>query len=227
MGRKIAWLPSRGSDVELTLGLAGLGATGASLLGVPGPSVVAGTGVFLAVALVVGVLATVAGQRVASVQLDGALHGRGYVRAFGMAKHSLLLIHIDDDAPDEELLGLYRSLLGRGVEIRRLIFARHDHLPAGIDWIKDFGAQIRLHQRYFQTELGAPLMVSFAIVDESVVLLAVPGFRPTETEPYSEAAVLRHLIELRHPGVTRAFLQVYEAAWRRAKPLRLPKQADG
>ena len=60
MGRKIAWLPSRGSDVELTLGLAGLGATGASLLGVPGPSVVAGTGVFLAVALIVGVLATVA-----------------------------------------------------------------------------------------------------------------------------------------------------------------------
>lgn len=226
MNRARAWLPFKASEVELLLGIAGLGATAASLLGAPGGWVVAGTGIFLFLAFTLGMLAVHAGNRVATVHLDGALHGRGYVSAFGAARHSLLLIHLDDDAPGEELLGLYRSLLGRGVEIRRLVFARRDHHPDGIGWISDFGPQPRLHQRFVETEPGAPLMVSFAIVDEGIVLLAVPGFRPTETEPYSGAVVLRHLIELRHPAITRAFLQVYEAAWRRARPLLLEAVVD-
>ena len=41
-------------------------------------------------------------------------------------------------------------------------------------------------------------MLSFCVVDEETVLLAVPGFRPIETESYSDQTVLRHLIDLRH-----------------------------
>ena len=64
-------------------------------------------------------------------------------------------------------------------------------------------------------------MLSFAVVDDRVVLLAIPGFHPTETAPFADACFLRHLVELRHTAVTRAFLEVYESAWRRAKPVDL------
>ena len=216
------WWPFSTTEVEIALGVAGLGATGASLLAVPGPSVVLGTAVFLIIAAMFGFAARHMGARVACVHLDGALHGRGYAKAFRTARHSLLLIHIDDDAPEPELLTLYRSLLERGVEIRRLVYARRDHQLEGVHWISKFGHHSGLRQRLVTAGEGAPLMVSFAVVDEDLVLFALPGFRPTETEPYAEGAVLRHLIELRHPAVTRAFLEVYEAAWRRARPLALP-----
>lgn len=195
------------------------------MLEVPGPWVVAGTAGTLSALFLTGLLARAAGNRVARVHLDEALRGRGYTRVFQQAKRSLLLIHLDDDAPDEQLLGLYRSLLSRGVEIRRLVFVRPDHRPQGIHWIAEFGPHPHLRQRVVESDPGSPLMMSFA-VDDRVVLLAVPGFHPTETEPYSEGAVLRHLVELRHPSVTRAFLEVYESAWRRAMPLDLSARKE-
>jgi len=148
---------------------------------------------------------------------NGALHGSGYTRVFRQAKRSLLLIHLDDDAPDAELQELYRKLLDRGVAVRRLVFVRPDHRAEGIHWITEFGPHPLLRQRFVEGETGSPLSLSFAIVDEDVVLLAVPGFHATETELYSDGVVLRHLIELRHAAATRAFLEVYESAWKRAK----------
>lgn len=222
MERRPTWFPFTTAEVEIALGLTGLGATAASLLDVPGPWVVLGTAGTLCALFLAGCLTHAIGNRVARVHLDDALHGRGYVRVFQQARRSLLLIHIDDDAPDEHLLGLYRSLLSRGVEIRRLVFVRPDHRPQGVRWIGAFGSHPRLRQRLVESDLGSPLMMSFAVVDDRLVLLAVPGFHPEETEPYSDTAVLRHLIELRHPSVLRAFLEVYESAWRRASPLELP-----
>lgn len=221
MERELTWFPFTASEVEIALGLCGLGATAATLLDVPGPWVVGGTVGSLSAFFCLGLLARAASNRVARVDLDGALHGRGYTRVFQQVQQSLLLIHLDDDAPDEELLGLYRSLLSRGVEIRRLIFVRPDHQLAGIRWIADFGPHEHLRQRVVEADPGSPLMLSFAVVDDRVVLLAIPGFQPTETAAFADACVLRHLVELRHPAVTRAFLEVYESAWRRARPVDL------
>ena len=219
MERKLAWFPFTAS--EIALGVCGLGATAATLLGVPGPWVVAGTAGSLSAFFSAGLLARAAGNRVARVDLDGALHGRGYTRVFQQVQRSLLLIHLDDDAPNEELLGLYRSLLARGVEIRRLIFVRPDHQDGGIRWIENFGAHEHLRQRVIECDPGSPLMLSFAVVDDRVVLLAIPGFHKTETAPFATACFLRHLVELRHPAITRAFLEVYESAWRRGRSVEL------
>lgn len=221
MERKPAWFPFAAVEVEIALGIAGLGATAASLLGAPGPTVVMGTAGFLFALTVITLMARAATNRVAKVALDAALHGRGYTRVFRQAKRSLLLIHLDDDAPDDELLGLYRTLLDRGIAIRRLVFLRPDHRPEGIRWITEFGPHPLLRQRFVEVGAGTPLSLSFALVDEDLVLLAVPGFHPTETELYSDNIVLRHLIELQHPAVTRAFHEVYEAAWNRATPFAL------
>ena len=225
MERDSNWFPFNASEVEIALGVTGLGATAASLLGVPGPSVVWGTTGALCALLLVGFMARAAGNRVARVHLDGALHGRGYTRAFRQAKRSLLLIHLDDDAPEHELLGLYHTLLARGVGIRRLVFVRPDHRTEGIQWIGEFGSHAQLRQRFAEVAAGSPLSLSFAVIDEDTVLLAVPGFLPTETEPYSDGVVLRHLVELRHPAVTRAFLEVYESAWKRATPFEAQERA--
>ncbi len=219
MERKRAWFPFTVGQVELTLGVAGLGATITSLLDAPGNLIAIGTTGFLVASFLAGHLATAAGNQVARVHLDGALHGTGYASRFRKAKRSLLLIHLDDDAPNTELQALYRTLLDRGVSIRRLVFVRPDHRAEGIHWIQEFGPHPRLRQRFVEGEVASPMALSFAIVDEDVVLLAVPGFHPTETELYSDGIVLRHLVELRHPAVTRAFLEVYEAAWKRALAL--------
>ncbi|MFN3242147.1 MAG: hypothetical protein ACE37K_11595 [Planctomycetota bacterium] len=219
MERKLAWFPFTTAQVEIALGLAGLGATAASLLEVPGPTVALGTAGFLLLTFLVGLLAAASGNRVARVHLDGALHGRGYADLFRHAHRSLLLIHLDDDAPHDELLGLYRRLLERGIEIRRLIFVRPDHRQAGVRWIREFGPHELLRQRFVETASGNPLPLSFAVVDEDAVLIAVPGYHPTETETFGDGLVLRHLIELRHPTITRAFLEAYESAWRRGTRL--------
>ncbi len=225
MESRNALLPFTVRELEFALGFVGVGATAATLLGAPGPLVVAGGAGALVGLYLASVFAYASRSRIVDVRLDGALHGRGYVRAFRRARKSLLVMHIDDDAPNEELLGLYRVLLDRGVEIRRLIFVRPDHNPEGIRWVLESGWHDRLRQRYVSTEPGALLTLGFAVVDESAVLVAVPGFDPTDTEPYSERIVLRHLAELRNPAVTRAFLEIYESAWRRAHPLELPRSS--
>ena len=71
-----------------------------------------------------------------------------------------------------------------------------------------------LQQRVIATESGATVLpLSFVVVDESVVLLAVPGFRPGESGPLSNRTVLRHLVRIVQPEAVRAFIEVYEAAW--------------
>ena len=57
MERKLAWFPFTTAQVEIALGLAGLGATAASLLEVPGPTVALGTAGLLILTFLVGVAA--------------------------------------------------------------------------------------------------------------------------------------------------------------------------
>lgn len=215
-------LPISVGELELMLAVVGAGATAASLLGVSGPLVVISASIALLLGMAAAVVLSNRKSRVATVHLDGAWRGRGYASAFRRARRSLLLIHLDDDSPDAELCLLYRRLLDRGVQVRRLVIVRPDHRPEGIRWIHEFGAHVGLRQRFVKSVPGSALALSFAIVDESIVLLAVPGFLATESELFSDGVVLRHLIELRHPSVTRAFLEVYESAWKRAAPLELP-----
>lgn len=224
MNDKKKILPISVGELELMLAVVGAGATAASLLGVSGPLVVITASVALLLGMAAAVVLSNRRRRVATVHLDGAWRGRGYASAFRRARRSLLLIHLDDDSPDAELRLLYRRLLDRGVQVRRLVIVRPDHRPAGIRWIHEFGAHVGLRQRFVKSVPGSALALSFAIVDESIVLLAVPGFLATESELSSDGVVLRHLIELRHPSVTRAFLEVYESAWKRAVPLELPRR---
>ena len=223
MNDKKRTLPVSVGELELMLAVVGAGATAASLLGVSGPTVVTVASITLVLALALAVLLAHRRSQVATVHLNGAWRGRGYASAFRRARRSLLLIHLDDDAPDSELRLLYRRLLDRGVQVRRLVIVRPDHRPEGIRWIHKFGPHAGLRQRFVKSVPGSALSLSFAIVDESTVLMAVPGFLATESELSSEGVVLRHLIELRHPSVTRAFLEVYESAWKRAVPLELPQ----
>ena len=100
MERGLTWFPFTASEVEIALGLCGLGATAATLLDVPGPWVVGGTVGSLSAFFCIGLLARAAGNRVARVDLAGALHGRGYTRVLQKGQRSLLQIHRDDDATD-------------------------------------------------------------------------------------------------------------------------------
>lgn len=220
------WFPFRAVELEVVLGVVGFGVTVATLLGVPGPLIAAVAGLTLLGTYLAG-LSIRAGASVARVHLDAAFRGRGYASIFRRARSSLLLMHVDDDAPDPELLGLYSVLLDRGVQVRRLVFVRHAHHPDGLRWIDDFGDHPNLTQRVIQTSTAPNLSLSFAIIDEVAVLLALPGYRAAENEPYSERLVLRNLVELRKSEVTRAFLEVYEAAWRRGTPLLPPHARQG
>lgn len=150
---------------------------------------------------------------------DGALRGEGYLPYFRRAKRGLLLMHTDDDPPGEELLGLYRAHLERGVEIRRVIFLRPEQGDGALDWVRRFGSHERLLQRLVRREQAALTRLSFVVVDERFVLLAVPGDTAIESEAYSARFVLRHLLVIEDADVARAFSEVHGQLWRRAGPL--------
>lgn len=212
-------LPFGASELALVLGVGSLGAALANYAGAGGETVAAGCVLFLVLSYFAALLAKAAGRpRELTFVPDGGVGGCGYVDAFRAARQSLLLMHLDDDAPVRELLTLYASLLDRGVQVRRMILVRPDHDAGGLRWIAEFGAHVNLQQRITASP-AATLPLSFAIVDEGLVLIAVPGFHVTDSEPYTERMVLRHLLVLRRTEVTRAFLEIYEKLWLRAKPI--------
>ncbi len=143
----------------------------------------------------------------------GALRGSGYAADFRGAKRSLLLMHIDDDAPSDALHELYRDKLEGGVQIRRVVLLRPDHHEDGYRWLSTVGEHPQLQQRLVRAGRGSVMPLSFVVVDEAVVLLAVPGFGPGESGPLASRMVLRHLVRLTQPEVVRAFVEAYEAAW--------------
>jgi len=91
--------------------------------------------------------------------------------------------------------------------------------------VRRFGGHGRLLQRLVHREQAALMRLSFVVVDERFVLIAVPGDAAVESEAYSARFVLRHLLVIEDPDVARAFSEVHGQLWRRAEPL--PDSAGG
>ena len=214
------WFPFSSNEVQTVLGIEALAVGVLAFLGIESLLLAwASLGLCL-LAYIVGLLvyAQAASFDLQFIQ-DGGLEGRGYRHPFQEARKSLLLMHVDDDVPSLELQGLYRGLLDRDVQIRRTIFLRPGMRKEAYHWVADFGLHPHLQQRVVMPPAAAVMPLSFAIVDESVVLVAVPGFHVTETKPYSEEMIFRHLLAIRRTEVTRAFLEIYEKLWRQARPV--------
>lgn len=228
------WFPFSATEVEIALGLCALLTSTLAFVGVEKHVLVWFTLEYLAFAYLAGLL--VHARRSGFTFLrDGALRGAGYARFFRHATQSLLLLHTDDDAPSDELLGLYRTLLDRGIELRRIIFIRPDHARGAYDWVHRFGRHERLQQRVILPDRADVMRLSFVVVDERWSILSVPGDAAVDSEGYAGRYVLRHLLAIEDPEIAEAFTEVHRQLWRRATVVdealfaglpRLPKPDD-
>lgn len=209
------WFPFSILEVEVVLALFAFLTSALAFLGVEKRPLAWFTLGYLGFAYLAGLL--VRARRAGFTFLrDGALRGTGYARFFRRATRSLLLLHTDDDSPSEELLGLYRTLLDRGVELRRVIFVRPDHAPGAYDWIRKFGRHERLQQRVVLPDRADVMRLSFVVVDERWSILSVPGDAAVDGEGYAGRYVLRHLLAIEDAEIAEAFTEVHRQLWRRA-----------
>ena len=209
------WFPFTATEVELALGLCALSTSTLAYLGLERHLLAWTTLGALAFAYLAGLVAH--SRRSGFVFLrDGALRGAGYARFFRRATRSLLLLHTDDDSPSDELLGLYRTLLDRGVELRRVIFIRPDHAPGAYDWVHRFGRHERLQQRVILPDRADVMRLSFVVVDERWSILSVPGDAAVDGEGYAGRYLLRHLLAIEDAEIAEAFTEVHRQLWRRA-----------
>lgn len=214
------WFPFSGDEVQMCLAVLGAAATTATLAGASSDAVLWGTGVASVVAYLAGlaVHARRVGPMVTLVR-GGAERGDGYIAAFRSVQRCLYLMHLDDDPPGAELLALYRVLLERGVQIRRLVMVREDASVSAYRWIADFGDHPNLQHAVVFAERAALLHMGFVLVDGRVVLLSVPGHEAIDGKPYSDRLVLRHLLRIDDAEVAAAFLRIHEDLWARARLL--------
>ncbi|NOT30718.1 MAG: hypothetical protein HOP15_09760 [Planctomycetes bacterium] len=209
------WFPFSIPEVEVTLAIYALSTSTLAFLGVEKRPLAWFTLGYLAFAYLAGLL--VHARRPGFTLLrDGALRGAGYARFFRGATRSLLLLHTDDDSPSDELLGLYRTLLDRGIELRRIIFIRPDHAPGAYDWVHRFGRHERLQQRVILPDRADVMRLSFVVVDERWSMLSVPGDAAVDGEGYAGRYVLRHLLAIEDAEIAEAFTEVHRQLWRRA-----------
>lgn len=218
--RRNAWWPFTATEFELALAVLGLAVTGLSLLGVRGEVVAASALVSAAWAYLAALLVR-ARETGASFEFieDGGVRGRGYVEPVRRARASLLLQHVDDDAPSEELRAMYRECLARGVALRRLVFLRRESRPESLSWIAEFGEHPNLEHRIVLPEQADMMRLSFVVVDEREVVISIPGISPLDSAPYSSTVVLRHVVRVREPSVAAAFVRIHEHIWQAAKPV--------
>lgn len=207
-------------EVEVAIGAFGFVATAAAFAGVDQHVLAWSAGAYLILAYLAGLLvhAQRSARRFAFVE-DGSLGGRGYMERFRVARRSLFLMHLDDDRPSPELQGLYRSLLDRGVQIRRVLFLRSGETGTSLGWVAEFGNHRNLQQRVVLPEQGRLMRLCFVLVDAAEVLIAVPGYEPVDAAPFTTGFLLRHLLIIRDAKVAAAFVEVYEQIWRSALPL--------
>lgn len=214
------WFPFSVGEIEFALAVGGFLVTSLALVGVPAETLAIGTGLCLLVAYLAGLLVyDRRGLRVFHFVEDGGVRGSGYVPYFRAARHSLFLTHTDDDAPSEELLGLYRRLLARDVQLRRVTFLRPR--TESVRWLAEFGEHPNLEQRVVPPERADLLPLSFAVVDESVVVVSVPGYSALDASQYATRFVLRHLLVIHDVAVAQVFLEIHRQLWDRALPLRM------
>ena len=209
------WFPFTLTEVEVALGLFGFVTACLAFLGAKNSVLAWVTLGYVALAYLAG-LVVHARRPGFTFMRDGAVRGAGYAQFFRRATRSLLLLHTDDDAPSEELLGLYRTLLDRGVELRRVIFVRPDHAPGAYDWVRKFGRHERLQQRVVLPDRAEVMRFSFVVVDERWSILSVPGDAAVDGEGYAGRFVLRHLLAIEDAEIAEAFTEVHRQLWRRA-----------
>ena len=210
------WFPFERRDVELAVAVLAAQLGALSYFSV---SVREGAGV-VALSLVVLYLAGLLVHSAARARRfhfvpDSAVGGEGHLEQFRAAKRSLLLMHVDDDVPNAELCELYRKLLNRGVEVRRLMLARVAMAP----WVEAFGEHPRLVQQLILDEHRAVLRFSFAVVDEQRLVLSLPGFRAVEEHGYTSGLLLRHLMVVDDPELVAVFVRIHQELWRESTPL--------
>lgn len=221
------WFPFTRGEFEIALALAGLLLAVLTLCGAGADIAVLSLVEFTGASYIAGlcVYARRARHPYRFVE-NGGLGGFGYLDAVRRARRSLLLQHIDDDAPSAELLGVYRDLLDTGILLRRLVFLRPDARPEGLLWIRDFGNHPNLEQRLVLPEHAELVRWSFAVVDEHEVVVSMPGIAAVDADSYAEGVLFRHVMVLRDAAVARAFVRMHEHVWVRATPLRDVSQLD-
>ncbi len=212
------WFPFSATEFQVALGVLALLESCLGFLGVAAYLLAWSTLGFLILTYIAGLL--VYSRRGAfAFHLNGALQGRGYLPYFRKAQHSLLLLHVDDDPPGEELLGLYRGLLDKGVELRRILFVRPEQAPHAFEWVAQFGEHKGLQQRLVPPEQADLVRMSFVVVDERWVIIAVPGGAAVHGEDYSKNLIMRHLLAIDDANVAAGFTTIHEQLWRRAASL--------
>jgi hypothetical protein len=216
-GRKKRWWPFSAVEVEIGLALLGLLLSVLGLLGFDRDRII-GLGVVFSIGfyLVGHLVETARARSTFSFLEDGGVGGAGYLAAVRGAKESLLLQHVDDDAPSEELLSTYRLLLNRGVHLRRLVFLRPDSRPDGLSWISDFGEHENLEHRVVLPQHSGITRLSFVVVDERSVVVSLPGIQVLDDEVYASRVLLRHTMLVNEKSVARSFARVHEHVWRGA-----------
>lgn len=218
--RSSPWFPFVNQEVQVALAVLGVALTALPFAGASPETVLWSIPGGLLGLYVVGLLAhrIGAGPKVEFIP-NGGVGGAGYLRAFRRARRCLYLMHVDDDPPNEELQGLYRVLLERGVQIRRTVFLRQDAAPSAYDWIVRFGNHPSLQHRVVLPNQASVMRHGFVVVDDKLVLLSVPGHEAIDGQPYTEKLVLRHLLVIDDQQIATAFLRVHEVIWQHAKPL--------
>ena len=216
----MVWWPLTNAELQALFGVLGFGASIALWLGAaPVPTAFVCLGALL-VAYICGHLVRL---RESTVKVEfvhgGAIGGLGYLPFFSRAKHSLLLMHVDDDIPTDEVQAAYGRLLESGVQLRRILVRAPGQEAAVESWVR-----AQSHRNLRQVSLGddsaTGACTSFALVDDSVLLLAMPGHGAAETGPMAETFLLRHLLVVKDPVVSAAFREAYEELWRRGVSIR-------
>lgn len=218
---KSPWFPFNADELQVVLGLYGFAATTLAFVGIPADLLAWGSVLYALIAYFAGLLVSAHRASCALRFLPGGGEGgAGYVELFRSARRALFLMHIDDDPPGPELLLLYRRLLDAGVQVRRTVFLRPEAKPSALAWISEFGNHPNLQHRLVLPADGSALPFSFAVVDNRIVILSMPGFEPADNRPYATHLVLRHLLVIDDAAVAAAFLTMHEDTWQAAYPLR-------
>ncbi len=220
MGKK-RWFPFTAVEVEVALAVLGFLATALSLSRFDIKVVALASFGSLIVVYLMGLLvyACKSPNQFQFIR-EGGVRGNGYRRVFRSAQKCVFLMHVDDDPPSEELLGIYRELLERGVQVRRIVFLRPDAKPQSYEWIVEFGDHKNLQQCVVLPDSAEVMRFSFALIDEKQLLIAVPGYKAVETAPYTTELVLRHLLSITDEEVASVFLKIHHQMWERSRALR-------
>ena len=217
---KKKWFPFTAVEVEVALAVLGFLATALSLSRFDIKVVAFSSFGSLVVVYLIGLLvyACKSSNQFQFIR-EGGVKGDGYRRVFRSAEKSVFLMHVDDDPPSEELLGIYREMLERGVQIRRIVFLRSEAKPKSYEWVVDFGDHENLQQCVVLPGSAEVTRFSFALIDEKQLLIAVPGYKAVEAAPYTKELVLRHLLSITDDEVASVFLKVHHQMWERSMAL--------